>query len=451
MTCNGTGSMNTNEITVAGKISTRVSLGVLISFHIVACCISLGYLSRSYGNFHIFYDAELLNGAIATIAAFAALSYLFLLVPFSFGYFLSFYFYTMILGYLWLNCFSRFEYNHWLSGASAVASMIAFMAPSLLVTSPIRRVFTISETTFYRALTIILAVGVATILIAASYSFKMVSLGQMYDFRDKINMPSPLVYCIGVVSNALLPFTFACFVERRNYWRAGLTLVLLLLVYPITLNKIAFFTPMWLLAMAALTRLLDCRIAVVLSLFVPLIIGVVLYAILGISDTRYLDIVNLRMIATPSNAMDIYNDFFFNHPLTSFCQITFVKTLVSCPYTVQLGEVMQQAYRLGNFNASLFATEGIASVGVLLAPIPVLACGLVIALVNRFSSGLPPRFILVSGAILPQILLNVPFTTTLLSHGAAVLFLLWYLTPRSVFASQSGSVAVERKLEEHLA
>ena len=152
-----------------------------------------------------------------------------------------------------------------------------------------------------------------------------------------------------MVSNAVLPFIFACFVERRSYWRAGLTLVLLLLFYPITLNKIAFFTPTWLLAMAILTRLLDSRIAVVLSLLVPLFIGIVLYVILGISDTRYLDIINLRMIATPSNAMDIYNDFFFNHPLTSFCQITFVKTLVSCPYPIQLGEVMQKAYGLGNY------------------------------------------------------------------------------------------------------
>lgn len=444
--------MRANINAQANHVPTRVSLGLLIGLHIIGCCISLAYLNHDYSAYHIYYDPALLSGAIATIAAFATLACLFLLVPFSFGYFLGFYFYTMILGYLWLNCFSRFEYNHWLSGTSAVASMIAFLVPSLFVTSPIRRIVTIGDVTFYRALTIALVVGAITVLIAASYSFKMVSLGEMYNFRDKISIPSPLVYCIGVVSNAVLPFIFACFVERRSYWRAGLTLVLLLLFYPITLNKIAFFTPTWLLAMAILTRLLDSRIAVVLSLLVPLFIGIVLYVILGISDTRYLDIINLRMIATPSNAMDIYNDFFFNHPLTSFCQITFVKTLVSCPYPIQLGEVMQKAYGLGNFNASLFATEGIASVGPLLAPIPVLACGLVIALANRISSDLPARFILVSSSIFPQILLNVPLTTSLVSHGAVVLFLLWYLTPRSVFASQSEqSLAVDGRHEERLA
>jgi hypothetical protein len=41
---------------------------------------------------------------------------------------------------------------------------------------------------------------------------------------------------------------------------------------------------------------------------------------------------------------------------------------------------------------------------------------------------------LLSGGVLPQIFLNVPFSTTMLSDGAAVLFLLWYLTPRAAFA-----------------
>jgi hypothetical protein len=54
----------------------------------------------------------------------------------------------------------------------------------------------------------------------------------------------------------------------------------------------------------------------------------------------------------------------------------------------------------------------------------------VIAVSNRLSSSLPPRFVMLSGGVLPHIFLNVPFSTTLLSNGAAVLFLLWYVTPR---------------------
>ena len=150
------------------------------------------------------------------------------------------------------------------------------------------------------------------------------------------------------------------------------------------------------------------------------------------------------MIAVPSNAIDIYNDFFSRHDLTYFCQIRILRHVMSCPYQEQLSLVMAAAYDLGNYNASMFATEGIASVGTLFAPVSLFVCGLVIALANRVSAGLPPRFVLISGAVIPQVLFNVPLTTALLSHGAGLLFLLWYLTPRSFFEHQPAGRAVPR-------
>jgi hypothetical protein len=143
--------------------------------------------------------------------------------------------------------------------------------------------------------------------------------------------------------------------------------------------------------------------------------------------------VNFRLLAVPSVAMDVYNDFFSRHDLTHFCQISILRRFVPCPYEDQLSIVMLKAYHLGNFNASLFATEGIASVGLLFAPIAAFACGLVIAFGNRLSAGLPVRFVLISGAVLPQALLNVPLSTVLLTHGAVILFVLWYITPRTIF------------------
>jgi hypothetical protein len=104
-----------------------------------------------------------------------------------------------------------------------------------------------------------------------------------------------------------------------------------------------------------------------------------------------------------------------------------------CPYQDLLSVVIYNAFGIGgNFNASLFATEGIASVGPMFAPVAVFAGGLIIALGNRLSAGLPPRFILISSAVLVQVLVNVPFTTALLTHGAVFLFLFWYIAPRAV-------------------
>jgi hypothetical protein len=129
---------------------------------------------------------------------------------------------------------------------------------------------------------------------------------------------------------------------------------------------------------------------------------------------------------------------FSRHEVTYFCQLSLLKSFVSCPYQEPLSVVMSRAYGMGNLNASLFATEGIASVGLWFAPLSVFICGLVVALANRLSSGLPPRFILVSSAILIQVLLNVPLSTSLLTHGAVILVVLWYITPRSLFQHEPG-------------
>jgi hypothetical protein len=123
--------------------------------------------------------------------------------------------------------------------------------------------------------------------------------------------------------------------------------------------------------------------------------------------------------------------FFSDHAFTGFCQISALKAIIACPYRDQLGVVMANQYHLGNMNASLFATEGVASVGPLFAPIAALACGFVIAIGNKVSAGLPPGFILISAAVVSHILVDVPLSTTVVSKGLGVLTLLWYLTPRN--------------------
>jgi hypothetical protein len=104
---------------------------------------------------------------------------------------------------------------------------------------------------------------------------------------------------------------------------------------------------------------------------------------------------------------------------------------------------MQKTYELGNFNASLFATEGIASIGMFFAPFSALFGGFVVAFGNRASANLPTRFVLISSAIVPQILLNVPLSTALLTNGVALLFLLWYVMPRAFFEPLGSTVTAD--------
>src|ERR1700712_2292493 len=89
----------------------RPGLAVLICLHTVICCVSLIYLSNNVhpmvvdpAAFHLFFDSARLHIAVPVVTGFAVVSSLFVAARFSFGYFTGFYFYTMILGYLWLNC-----------------------------------------------------------------------------------------------------------------------------------------------------------------------------------------------------------------------------------------------------------------------------------------------------------------------------------------------------------
>jgi hypothetical protein len=431
----------------------RLRLGLLICIYIVISCVSLVQVADyrfpvafDPTTFHVFYDPSRWYVAAAVVAAFALVSPVFLFANFSFGYFVGFYFYMMVLSYLWLACFTDLNYDHRAAGISAAASAIAFLVPALFISSPIRQAYILSVAAFDRLLMFILLIAVIAVVVGAVYNFRLVSIEDIYDFRDKIVSPTILNYLVGMTYSALLPFAFAGFVARKAYWRAGVVLLLLAFFYPITLTKIALFTPFWLVAILLLSRLAEARSAVVLSLLVPIASVLLLVFLFGAPAAFLFSIVNLRLGAIPSVAMDVYSDFFSRHELTHFCQVSILKPFMYCPYQEQLGVMMQTVYKLGNFNASLFATEGVASVGIWLAPVSVFLCGLLISLGNRLSAGLPAGFVLISGAIIPQALLNVPLSTVLLTHGAGLLFLLWYVTPRTIFQPEAGAqiAAAER-------
>ncbi len=174
-----------------------LALTVLIGFYIIICCVSLVYVSRfkypGFFNaeaFHILYDPTRLLNAATVIAAFAVLSLLFSIARFSFGYLVGFYLYTIILGYLWLNCFSDLDYNHQITGLSAAAAAAAFLVPALLITSPIKQTYVLSEHAFDRLLTFLSLFVTATIIIGGIYNFRFAAIGDIYVFRDKLEFPT---------------------------------------------------------------------------------------------------------------------------------------------------------------------------------------------------------------------------------------------------------------------
>jgi hypothetical protein len=417
----------------------RLILASSIILCIVITCLSSIGVSKIYVGYHLQYNSDAVFHAALIAVSFSPVFLFFLFARFSFGYSVGFYFSIMVLGYLWLSFFTDRSYDHHFARISVALSLVAFLLPALFVSSPLPRIAAVSVVTFDRILAVLLLICVATVAIAATYNFRFVSIDEASRLRAD-PFPAILRYLITITSTSVLPFLFAYAVQRSTYWMAGLILVLMLFYYPIALSKLVLFAPVGLIVMSMLSRFFGARTAVVLSILLPTLGGVLLLSLFN-DDGKFAQLasayffhVNFRMSAVPSLALDLYNEFFSKHELTHFCQIGVLGAIVGCPYQEQLAVVMLKFFPAGGtYNASFLATEGIASVGTTLAPISAFACGLLIALVNRVSAGLPSSFVLVSSTILLQVLLNVPLATVLVTHGGAILFVLWYFLPREVF------------------
>ncbi len=250
---------------------------LLLWIHLVVCCLSLVYVALFYGytGAAVFAQAQLPEAALVALLL-AAVAVLLARARFSFGYLVGFYLYTLIVGYAWLRVFSKFPYDRALSLASAIASIVAFLVPVLFITGPIKRYVMLSDDAAKRLRLVILMIAAATVAAGTFYNFRLVGIDKIYDFRNALEFPAPLRYAIGITSNALLPFAFASFVMGGERVKAAIALLLLLAFYPITLTKLTFFAPSWLLFLAVVTRGFEPRAAILLSLLLPISGGLLL-------------------------------------------------------------------------------------------------------------------------------------------------------------------------------
>jgi hypothetical protein len=414
---------------------TPVGLVFLLALYLLGICVSLATVGYVLPDHHFGIGWEhLLRAIVATLLA-ASLIPLFVLARFNFGYLIGLNFYGMIAGFIWISYFTDLSYDHAQARLSAFASLVMFLLPALFVSIPLKRKIVVSLDTMDRLLTLMLVFALLVILWDAFFGFAFVSPKEAAELRESLARPAVLRYLNGILVVSVLPFAFAYFGLRRRYYRAGISIFLMLLFYPVLLTRTVLFAPVWLVFSLLMFRTLEARVATILVSIVPLTLGLAIYAVASSFQAAQgvaiyvLELVNLRMFAVPSSALDHYLEFFATNPVTHLCQISFVRAIASCPYAGDLSIIFSERYHLGNLNASLFATEGIASVGPMWAPLSAFFCGLLLSVGNGVSARLPVPLIAVSSGLIVQTLLNVPLSITLLSNGLLILFLLWYITP----------------------
>ncbi len=407
------------------------AIALMTCIFLALLCVSLFAVSQDVRPiFHIGYDSRYALQAAISVAALTCFIPLFALKRFSFGYLVSFCMLAIISGYLWLSYFTPLEYNHVAARWSAAISFTAFMLPLILITRSTAMAPTMTSSQMDILAICLLAGSALVIAYATHLEFHLVGFVNGEALRTHFNYPVWLNYAIPLSSTALMPFTYAWFELRKRYVLAGMAILVAIATYPVTLNKTTLLAPFWLLAGTLALKIFSQRLVVILSLLAPILLGFAAKILDPTSPEVIFRLINFRMLAVPASGLDHYYHFFSSHPLTHFCQISIVGRLFDCRLPEQLGVTMAKEYALGNYNASLFATEGIASVGVFLAPVVALLCGLALATGNIASAGLKPSFVLLSSSILALVLMNVPLSTTMVTHGGIVTFLLWLVTPR---------------------
>lgn len=116
--------------------SKQLALGCLLACYVLVCLASF-LLSLDHSDHHLRFVPQALPKAIGWAMLFSVVSFVFMVARFSFGYFISFYFYTVIFGFVLLSWFTDFIYDHETARASAMVSFVAFMLPATLLSAPI--------------------------------------------------------------------------------------------------------------------------------------------------------------------------------------------------------------------------------------------------------------------------------------------------------------------------
>jgi hypothetical protein len=423
----------------AASSATVLSLVTLLSAAcLLVLCFSLVLVAGDVNtSFNIAYNNSNAVGAIFGAAFFCLCAAVLSARPFSFGYFVGFYMLAISCGYVWLSYFTPLPYDHiaarW---STAISSAVFFLAATVTLNRGPRlpRFPSLSIAQMDALVKCLVGFVIVVALCGALTGLHFVGFTEGELIRSELSHPRWMDYATSISLSCLIPFSFAWLAQRRAYWTAALCIVLALSFYPIVVNKTALVAPFWLVFVFLLTKVIEPRVATILSLMLPLLIGLAAMTIDPSRPELVFRIINFRMLAIPSSGLDHYYHYFSTHPVTHFCQISPVGKLFSCAPPDQLGAMLAQEYSIGNFNASLLATEGIASVGVYLAPVAAALCGLLVSLGNLSSAGIAPSFVLLSSSMLVVMTMNVPLSVAMVTHGGIILFGLWLITPRAIDA-----------------
>jgi hypothetical protein len=159
--------------------------------------------------------------------------------------------------------------------------------------------------------------------------------------------------------------------------------------------------------------------------------------LLYIIDSELLNLLKslflMRTLSTGGWTITTYYEFFSLKGLTYFSHVGPIGALIGKSYSIEPGQLIGLEYSLSedaNFNANFWATDGIASLGVIGVIIASILLALVLRAFFNITRGMDQRAVSILLAGLWLSLLNASLFTSMLSGGGFLIYILLFFSRR---------------------
>jgi hypothetical protein len=313
----------------------------------------------------------------------------------------------------------------------------AFVVAALSTRSIAHNIRTLREEKF-RPLLIVVAsiffVGLAYTALTNNLSF--VDFSQIHDIRNNLQFGGGQGYIIYGFTAAFGGMFAAFAIRYKKLYILPVILTGFAVSYGVLVIKTAALTPFWIVYVAVAQRYFfrTSMIKYFVTLMMPFFLGSIFFIVSNADRESLLyagfTIANYRLYTIPAEAFNVYYAFFETHPWTYWSHINIVSYFVSYPYEQPLSVLMEDAFQMGNYNASFVETDGLAAAGVQAIPLAALAFGMALVAVNSCLRGLSPFFVAIVMASPAIVFIDVGIGTGLLTNGVGMLALFLLFAPR---------------------
>lgn len=256
---------------------------------------------------------------------------------------------------------------------------------------------------------------------------RLVAFSDVYDLRAESSQTAQipiLAYTNLWLGYCFLPFYLARGIFYRQFHYFALGCAGCVLIYLATGAKAQIALPFIMLGIHLVSRKKLLTLTTIATLNLALV-SLCLIIPDESTFTWFKSLYLMRTLGTGGWTMSTYYEFFSTYGVTYYSHINGISRIVGAyPYgAYSMGQMIGLEYsgsEVANFNANFWASDGFGALGIFGIPVITVAVGFTMIAINRLSSFYEARFVSIWLIGFWLALLNLPFSTAMLSGGGLI-------------------------------